>query len=154
MQGPAGRGPGRRVPRLEVAGELAAAAGGGERGHPVTPRHWTGEGDSSIVTSAAVIPEAVLRVLLSKLSLKSWSSARSSMGRSSPLVMMMGTLLPPALCSGHWALEEAQTGVQCQTAAPASVFAQFNPVWRSGSLASRGRTARLAQHRLQICKVG
>ena len=112
------------------------------------------EGVSSIVTSAAVIPEAVLRVLLSKLSLKSWSSARSSMGRSSPLVMMMGTLLPPALCSGHWALEEAQTGVQCQTAAPASVFAQFNPVWRSGGLASRGRTARLAQHRLQICKVG
>ena len=41
VQGPAGRGPGRRVPRLEVAGELAAAAGGGERGHPVTPRHWT-----------------------------------------------------------------------------------------------------------------
>ena len=37
----------------------------------------------------------------------------SSMGRSSPLVMMMRTLQPPALWSGHWALE-AQTGVQCR----------------------------------------
>ena len=37
----------------------------------------------------------------------------SSMGMSSPLVMMMGTLPPPALWSGHWALE-AQTGVQCR----------------------------------------